>query len=106
MYDAILAALKATGIPFAEVAWANAPKGDYGTFLLDSAYDSLWGDNHMISQTLEGTVHLFTRTPGPTPVQTIQAALDDLEISYRLNSWQFEEETKLLHWEWVVSWVE
>ena len=106
MYNEILSALRATEYPFAEVAWRNAPAGDYGTFAVDSAYDALWTDNHIRSQTLEGAVHLFTKTPGPGPVHAVQAALDTLEISWYLSSNQFEEDTGYIHWEWIVSWTE
>lgn len=107
MYSTILTALQATGIPFAEVAWSNAPSTDYGTFAIDSAYGSHWADGHMRGQTLEGTVHLFAHSPDPARMHVIQGALNAIDgLSWYLNSVQFEDNTKLMHWEWVVSWPE
>ena len=106
MYNTILTALRGTGIPFADVAWANAPAGDYGTFGLSGAYDALWADNHMRSQTLEAMVHLFTRSSGLEQLHTIQGVLDGLEVSYYLNSIQYEDNTGFMHLEWIVSWVD
>ena len=106
MYDTILEALRGTGIPFADVAWGNAPSGDYGTFGLSGAYDALWGSDHMISQTMEAMVHLFTRSNGQEMIRTIQAVLNGLEISWYLNSIQYEDDTGYMHLEWVVSWLE
>ena len=106
MYDTILTALQATGIPFADVAWANAPAGDYGTLSLSGAYDALWSEDHMLSQTLEAMVHLFTKSNGQEKLHTIQDVLNGLDISWYLNSIQYEDDTGYMHLEWICSWVE
>jgi|GEM_PF-6083913 len=101
MYDRLIEHLKKTGIPFAEAAWSKAPKTDYGVYALDGAADTVWGDNRMILQAMEGTVDLFTHGPGMEQAKQIQTALDAAGVSWQLSSTQFEEDTRLTHWEWI-----
>lgn len=69
----------------------------------DGEDGSLWADGKMQEQTITGTVDYFTKTEYDPNVVKIQAALNDAEISFRLNSIQYEEDTKYLHYEWVWS---
>ena len=101
MYDRLVEHLKATGIAFAETAWSKAPKTDYGVIAMDGAADTVWADNRMRQQALEGTVDLFTHGPGMEKAKQIQTALDEAGVSWQLGSVQFEEDTKLTHWEWI-----
>lgn len=101
MYDGLIAHLKETGIAFAETAWSKAPKTDYGIYALDGAADTMWADGKMLHQAMEGTVDLFTHGPGMENAKQIQTALEAAGVSWQLNSVQFEEDTKLTHWEWV-----
>ncbi len=69
----------------------------------DGQADSLWADGKMQEQVITGTVDYFTKTEYDPNVVKIQAALNEAEISFRLNSIQYEEDTKLIHYEWVWS---
>lgn len=93
-------ALSATNLPFAAYGWDTAPCGDYGVYGLDSGY-SFDADNRTAETAVQGTVDYFTRTDGEAVRRTIEAALHD--IPHRLNSVQFEDDTKFLHLEWVVT---
>lgn len=53
MYDALLAALRATGIPFAETAWDQRPSGAYGVVAIDSALH-FYADDHVDHQSPPG----------------------------------------------------
>ena len=101
MYDRLIEHLKKTGIPFAEAAWSKAPKTDYGVYALDGAADTVWGDNRIIHQAMEGTVDLYTHGPDMEQAKQIQTALDAAGVSWQLSSTQFEEDTRLTHWEWI-----
>lgn len=101
MYDRLIEHLKKTGIPFTEAAWSKAPKTDYGVYALDGAADTVWGDNRMIHQAMEGTVDLFTHGPGGAQAKQVQTAMDAAGVSWQLSSTQFEEDTRLTHWEWI-----
>ena len=58
-------------------------------------------DNRKQQQVLQGTIDYFTKTEYDPNVGKIQEALDDAEIAWKLNSVQYEDETKFIHYEWV-----
>jgi len=90
-----------TGYPFALYGWENATADTYGVVSLDGGAPSLWADCKMEGQTFGGTVDLFTRDPSQTPVQAVQGVLKGLDISWYLNSVQFEDDSGYIHHEWV-----
>lgn len=100
MLDRLKAALESTGIPFSHYGWDKAPNGDYGVWAEDSAHH-LYSDNHVESQTTQGTIDLFTLTDDKEKANLIQTVLNGLEISWYLNSVQYESDTRYLHYEWV-----
>jgi hypothetical protein len=67
----------------------------------DNQADSVWADGRMQEQTIEGTIDYFTKTENDPNVQKIQNALNDGNVSWRLNSVQYETETHYIHFEWV-----
>jgi len=60
-----------------------------------------FADGKMVNQALTGTVDYFTRMPDDPKVKAIQGALNRLSLSWRLESVQYEEETRYIHHEWV-----
>lgn len=58
-------------------------------------------DNHKTTQVLTGTIDYFTKTENDPNFAAIQAALNSLDIGWRLNSIQYEDDTKYIHYEWV-----
>lgn len=104
MFEQLLALLQATGIPFAAYGWDNAPNGMYGVISLDSGAGTLAGDQKIIAQAVEGTVDLYLRDIGTEYPQTVQGVLNDMDgCAWYLNSVQYENETRLIHWEWVIQ---
>lgn len=77
---------------------AQAP---YIVWAEDGQKDSIHADGKMVEQTLEGTVHYYTLQEFDPNFDNIQNALNEAGISFRLNSIQREEETRLTHYEWV-----
>lgn len=67
----------------------------------DSEGSSVEGDDKKINQSIQGTIDYFTKTDGDEMVDKIQAALISACISFSLNSVQLEEETGLIHYEWI-----
>lgn len=61
---------------------------------------NLPADNQKVGQVLSGTIDFFTRTENDPAIVEIQTALENAEISYYLNSVQYEEETRYIHYEW------
>ncbi len=102
MYDELIRALRATGIPFEEGGWDKAPAGDYGVYALDMPGDTLWADGHMAERAMQGSIDFFARRgPGREKAKMIEAELDKLGLSWYLNSVQYESERRITHWEWI-----
>jgi len=93
-------ALLTVGVPVSHYFAAKQPD-QYIVWAEDSQGDSLYADGRMQEQVIQGTIDYFTKTENDTNVQKIQDALNDAEISFRLNSIQYEDDTKYIHYEWV-----
>lgn len=67
----------------------------------DSRNDLVVGDRHA-EKAVEGTTDLYTKQEFDPWADEFEAALDaDGCIAWRLNSYQYEEETGFHHYEWV-----
>ncbi len=80
-------------------AWEQPDK--YIVWAEDSEGNSLHADNQKQVQVIQGTIDYFTKDEGDINVELIQKAMNDNEISCRLNSIQYEEGTDYIHYEWV-----
>lgn len=80
---------------------APPPQPPYIVWSEDMQSGALHGDGVMVNQTIQGTIDLFSKTAGDPYIGKIQKALNDAGIGFRLNSVQFEEDTRLIHHEWV-----
>ena len=59
------------------------------------------GDNVMQGQSIQGRIDYFTRVESDPDVRAIQNALKMARISFYLDSVQYEDETKYIHYSWV-----
>lgn len=101
-YSSLILALKATGIPFAEYAWQNAPQSSsYGVISIDMTASTIWADGGLTERTFEGSVDLFVRGNPRTDFRTVDGVLKASGLPFRLNSAQYEDDTGLLHYEWT-----
>lgn len=100
MFDSLYNALVATQIPFAKYAWNHAPSGTYGVVSLEGQEDSVKGDNTIVHQSIRGSIDLFVPDTATTSPETVQSAINGL-VAWRLNSVQYEEDTHLIHYEWI-----
>lgn len=73
---------------------------DYIVWSEDGESGSLNADNLKLEQTITGTIDFFTKTEYNNIIDEIQKNLDLYCISYVLSSVQYEDETKLIHYEW------
>lgn len=80
----------------------NGATAPYIVWAEDGQADAVWADGKMQEQVITGTIDLFTKTEYDPLFNAIQTALNGIDISYRLESIQYEEDTKLIHYEW--SW--
>ena len=84
--------------------WRSAPKGvkKYIIWAEDGEYNSFNADNRKQRQGLQGTVDYFTLDEYDAMIDKIQECLDGIEnLSWVLNSVQYEDETKFIHYEWA-----
>ena len=102
MIDELVAALTATNYPCAHFAWARAPAGDYIVYGEDGL-NRLAGDDRSAEKALVVYVDLFTRDDSETPRETVENALDGIAVAWYLNTVQYEEDTRYIHYEWVVE---
>lgn len=88
---------------FAYHYWRSAPKGvtQYIVWAEDEESESLNADNKKQKQGIHGTIDYFTKAEFDENVDRIQSGLNDLEnVSWRLNSVQYEDDTAFIHHEW------
>ena len=104
MYTALVNALKASIIPFAEYGWKTRPEGKYGVVSLDFEAGALIGDDEKLDRKYEASVDVFF----PSALDlggmktTVEAILNEIcEGAWNLNSYQYEQQTGLFHVEWV-----
>lgn len=71
------------------IVWAEDVEGNSGH-----------ADNKK-NQVIQGTIDYFTKDDADSVVEEIQGALELYEISYKLNSVQYEDETEYIHYEWI-----
>ncbi len=65
-----------------------------------------YADNHKTNQVIQGTIDYFTKTEFDPNFELLQAKLNSIDISWRLNSIQHEEDTGYIHYEWIWEWIE
>lgn len=103
-FNALMTALKATGIPFAEGGWANAPtSGSYGTLSIVSESSSAWASNHSHARAVELACDLFVRGGnGRAELKLVEGVFDALGVPWYLYSTQNERSNAIMHYEWSV----
>ena len=103
-YEALVAALKLTDIPFAEYGWKNRPEGAYGVVQLDFEAGHLDAGGSKRDRSWEGSVDLFypKLSDRNDLIEEIEETLEEIcGNSWALNSTQYETTTGLFHVEWV-----
>lgn len=78
-------------------------KAPYAIWQEDSEGQSHHADNSKAVQVIDVTIDYYTLTEYDAMVDSIQDELNGAQIAWRLNSFQYEDETKLLHYEWLVE---
>jgi len=97
--DAMPNALLTVGVPVSRYKAVECPD-KYIVWAEDNQADSIWADGKMQEQAIEGTVDYFTKTEDDPNVDKIQQALNGV-CSWRLNSVQYEDDTRYIHYEWT-----
>lgn len=90
----------ATGFPAALYAWKNQTASDY-LVVTDEPASALWADGKRSEEMSAGTVDLFTKTADGSTKAAVEVAFNGMDLSYYLNSVQYEDDTGYIHYEWV-----
>ena len=103
-YEALVAALKLTDIPFQEYAWQTRPEGTYGVVSLDMEAGTEDGNGEKCDRSWEASVDIFHYKLADRA--DLMAEVEEIltEVcgnSWELNSIQYENSTGLFHYEWV-----
>lgn len=78
-------------------------KAPYAVWQEDSEGQSFHASNQKAEQVLVITVDYFTQTEFDTMPDSIQNALNNAQVAWKLNSFQYESETGLMHYEWIIQ---
>ncbi|WKY44164.1 hypothetical protein Q5O14_16290 [Eubacteriaceae bacterium ES2] len=81
-----------------------APSGERPPYIVwddDGTNSILSGDGKAKIQVREGTIDLFTRKDDDPLFNQIQKALNNAGITFQYKSKQDEEDTGIIHYEWV-----
>lgn len=65
---------------------------------------SFSADNKLAEQAVSGTLDYFTKQEYDSMIDQIQSVLKSLPVCWHLNSVQYEENTGIIHYEWVWEW--
>lgn len=80
-------------------AWDDSDR--YIVWAEDTEVASLEADNYKPGQTIEGTIDYFTRTEDDENIGLIPQALNHAGVGWELNSVQYEDDTRFIHYEWL-----
>lgn len=80
---------------------AHEKPDKYIVWAEDTESNSSHADDHKENQVIQGTIDYFTKTEFDPNFELIQKKLNSLEITWRLNSIQYEDETEYIHYEWI-----
>ena len=81
----------------------SAPKAAGVPYILYAveAESARWTDDRPDMQVMPGTIDLYCKSDKCPLIRDIPRVLADADVSFYLNSVQHEDETGLLHYEWV-----
>lgn len=100
MMDELMTALANTKIPFKEYGWDISPDAPYGVVSLEGSGDTVPGDGRILHQSLRGSIDLYVRSSSLDMMKAVQDAINGV-VAWRLNAIQLEEDTRLVHYEWI-----
>lgn len=87
-----------------DVHHLDSPKGAEPPYIVwaeDGEADSIWSNNKKRHRVDEGTIDYFTTTEYDATVELIEQTLSDAGVSNKINSIQYDKNTRTMHYEWV-----
>ncbi|HWQ29856.1 MAG TPA: hypothetical protein VN549_02610 [Negativicutes bacterium] len=92
--------LSTVGVPVDHYK-ASKRSDKYIVWSEDGQVGGMHADDSMTEQVLQGTIDYFTKEEFDPNFEIIQKKLNSADITWGLNSVQYEENTKYIHYEWV-----
>ena len=80
-------------------AWDDSDR--YIVWAEDTEWSELLADNYKPANVIEGTIDYYTKTEDDENIPKIPQALNHAGIWWSLNSVQYEDETRFIHYEWL-----
>ena len=68
---------------------------------MEDGSNDLFADNVHAEKICQGTLDLYTNQENDPLMESVPEALEGIGAAYYLNSVQYEEDTGLIHYEWV-----
>ena len=101
----LMDALSESGIPFVRDTWIDENndmgRSDYGVVALDGGPNTLYGDDRLIKQEMNGRVILYVMDGDDAKAQTVQDILKTYQgLSFRLAGCDFLREMIANRWTW------
>lgn len=99
--DALVAALGAMTNPVPCSHYLRSASTAPFVVWQEDADNGTRADNAVEEQAVSGTIDLFSRIEYDPAIDVVQTFLNSCGCSWYLNSVQFEDDTNLIHHEWV-----
>ena len=81
--------------------FAHKQTDDYIVWYEDMQGGSTSSDNKKTGQSIQGMIHLFTKTEYSPFFDAVQSKLNGLDLSWNFEGILYEEDTKYIHYTWV-----
>lgn len=102
--DALIGALRGSGIPFTRDMWVDENDTmagtDYGVVEISGQPRQLWGDGRLIEQTITLNVVLYVQNGSEANVKAVQDILREQDMSFYLASTEYVESENANRWTW------
>lgn len=99
-FDELLELLKSTGVLFAAAGWETEPDEDFG-ILRYNAFDPLFADDKVVDMMKEASIILCSAGSGEESAAKIAAALNATDLTWWLQSVDYNEDTRKNEWVWA-----
>lgn len=105
--DELITALNASGVEFQRDTWfdvnGSLDNADYGVVELTGAPVTLWGDDKLIEQNIQGNVILYVRDGEDSKAKAVQDILKEQSVSFRLTGTEYLTDMNMNRWIWQFS---
>lgn len=102
--DELIMALNASGVEFQRDTWfdvnGSLDNADYGVVELTGAPVTLWGDDKLIEQNIQGNVILYVRDGEDSKAKAVQDILQEQSVSFRLTGTEYLTDMNMNRWIW------